>query len=120
MPDVEEENPWSFDSEKNKKKKKKYLEGIERDWRRRQNFEEQCSDSFLLLNKNDLYRSGGIEPRIEKAIETGSNDQEESKKESNQAMSFGLKTALFQSVKKQVWSIETWKLNIYIYIYIFF
>ena len=42
-------------------------------------------------------QSEGIEPGIEKALKTCSTNREEIKKESNQGVSFGLKTAFFRS-----------------------
>ena len=84
---------------KKKKKTKKELRGIEEEDKI---FEEQCSDTKTIFDRLE-----GIELGIEKALKIGPIDWEES----NQAMSFGLKTAFFRLVEKQVRSIKTWKIR---------
>jgi len=110
LPSMEEENPWSFDSEKDKKKlNKRNWEGSKRKTKKKW----RTKFKFLLFSflKTIFNRSGGIELGIENVLKTGSTDQKESKEELIQAESFSLKNWIFRSVEKQVRSIESWKIR---------
>ena len=66
---------------------------------------------LIFFLKTIFDQSGGIEPRIENVLKIGSTNQKESKEESTQAESFSLKNWIFRSAKKQVRSIEFWKIR---------